>query len=214
VTRARLLAVCAGAPAAVGEARRATTSAIDKRAIDGPVTVDSLGLAPDVQVDEKHHGGLDQALYVYAQEDADHWASALGREITPGAFGENLRTVGLDVSGARIGERWRVGRIEVQVTAPRIPCSTFAAFWDVPDLVGRFLSAGRPGAYLRVAIGGIVQAGDRIEVLDVPDHGLTVADALRIHTRDRHEAARLLATGDGLAERARRWAETQVASRT
>jgi MOSC domain-containing protein YiiM len=209
---ASLLAVCAGESASLGADRRATTSAIDKRPVAGPVRVDALGLVPDTQVDGAHHGGPDQALYVYAQEDADHWVAALQRDLAPGAFGENLRTCGVEVTGARIGARWRIGTVEVQVTAPRIPCSTFATFWDVPDLVTRFLSAGRPGAYLRVLVGGTIEAGDDIEVLDVPDHDVTIADALRIHTRDRHEAGRLLAA-DGLAIRARTWAEDQVAGR-
>jgi MOSC domain-containing protein YiiM len=209
---ASLLAVCAGESASLGADRRATTSAIDKRPVAGPVRVDALGLVPDTQVDGAHHGGPDQALYVYAQEDADHWVAALQRDIVPGAFGENLRTRGVDVTGARIGARWRIGSIEVQVTAPRIPCATFATFWEVPDLVARFVSAGRPGAYLRVLVGGTIEAGDDVEVLEVPDHDVTIADALRIHTRDRHEAGRLLAA-EGLAVRARTWAEQQVAGR-
>ncbi len=183
---------------------------IDKRPVDGPVALGPLGAAGDHIADTKHHGGTDQALYVYAQEDADHWIDALGRELPPGVFGENLRTSHLDVSGALIGERWRLGaEVEVQVTAPRIPCRVFAGFWDVPDLVSRFLSAGRPGAYLRVLTPGDVHAGDDVEVVARPDHDLTVADLMRIHTRDRGEARRILAL-DGVAERVRRWAEEQV----
>jgi MOSC domain-containing protein YiiM len=187
-------------------------SAIDKRAIDGPVTVGRLGVEGDVQADTANHGGPDQALYVYAQEDADHWVDGLHRDLPHGCFGENLRTTGVRVSTAAIGTRWRIGGdVEVEVTAPRIPCRTFAGFWDVPDLVSRFLSAGRPGAYLRVLVPGAVRAGDRIEVLHAPEHDLTVADAMRIHTRDRHEAGRLLEV-EGGAERLREWARAQVAA--
>lgn len=183
---------------------------IDKRAVDAPVALGPLGAAGDHIADTKHHGGTDQALYVYAQEDADHWIDALGRELPPGIFGENLRTCHLDVSGALIGERWRLGaEVEVQVTAARIPCRVFSGFWDVPDLVSRFLSAGRPGAYLRVLTPGDVHVGDDVEVVARPDHDLTVADLLRIQTRDRGEARRVLAV-DGVAERVRRWAEDQV----
>jgi MOSC domain-containing protein YiiM len=188
-------------------------SGIDKRAVDGVVRIDAFGVEGDEQADAEHHGGLDQAVYVYAQEDADHWVEALRRELPPGIFGENLRTVGVEVSNAVIGERWRVGSdVVVEVTAPRIPCRVFAGFWDVPDLVARFISAGRPGAYLRVLTPGAAKAGDRIEVLVRPDHGLTVADVLRIHTRDRDEAERLL-EAESLAERARDWAVERIAAR-
>lgn len=76
-------------------------TAIDKRAVSGPVRVRPLGAYGDVQADRKHHGGLDKALYAYAQEDADFWQSELGRDLPPGWFGENLRTEGLDVNAAR-----------------------------------------------------------------------------------------------------------------
>lgn len=208
--RAQVLAVCVGtagpAPWLGAEAR----TAIDKRAVAGAVAVTEDGLDGDEQADRAHHGGTDQALYAYAQEDADHWAEAFDRAIAPGSLGENLRTHHLDVTQARIGERWRIGRdVEVAVTAPRIPCRVFAGFWDVPDLVARFLSAGRPGAYLRVLTPGDVRTGDPIEVLERPEHDLTVAEVLRIATRDRDAADRLLEV-EGLGERARTWARKQT----
>ncbi|HST85532.1 MAG TPA: MOSC domain-containing protein, partial [Kineosporiaceae bacterium] len=80
------------------------STAIDKRSIDGRVPLHALGLAGDVQCNRKYHGGRDAAVYAYADEDAAWWATELGREITPGLFGENLRTSGIDVTGAEIGE--------------------------------------------------------------------------------------------------------------
>ncbi len=210
---ATLVAVCAGAGQDAAWAGRLGRTAIDKRAVADLVEVTRGGLAGDEQADQEHHGGPDQALYAYAQEDADHWTQALHRDLPPGSFGENLRVDGLDVTGSRIGERWRIGTdVEVQVTAPRIPCKVFSNFLDVPDLVTRFLSAGRPGAYLRVLTTGRIAAGDRVTVLERPDHDVTVADVLRIHTRDRHEADRLLALDD-LAERPRAWARDYTAAR-
>lgn len=187
-------------------------SAIDKRPVDGPVLADVLGLAGDEQGDTKHHGGVDQAIYVYAQQDADVWVDHLQRDVPAGCLGENLRVSHLEVSGARIGEVWRLGACTAQVTAPRIPCRTFAAFWDVPDLVKRFLDAGRPGAYLRVLEPGPVQAGDLVEVVDRPDHDVTVADVSRILTRDRDEAHRLVGV-PGLADKVRVWAQERTPAR-
>lgn len=150
-------------------------TAIDKRPVDGPVRVRPLGLHADVQADRKHHGGEDQAVYAYADEDAAFFAAMLDREIPPGLFGENLRTSGLDVTGALTGERWRVGdTLELEVTVPRIPCGTFARRMRVDRWVKRFADEGRPGAYFRVVRSGPVAAGDPVVVTHRPDHGVTI----------------------------------------
>jgi MOSC domain-containing protein YiiM len=90
-------------------------------------------------------------------------------------FGENLTTAGLDVSGALIGERWRAGTVELEVCQPRTPCFKLAARFGEPLMVKRFAQAGRPGAYLRIVMPGELAAGDPIEVVSRPDHGITVA---------------------------------------
>lgn len=171
---ARLLAVCR-----VHALREDTgpvgVTAIDKRAVDGPVAVGTLGLRGDVQADRRHHGGEEKALYAYAEEEAAAWAAELGRDVPPGLFGENLRTRGLRTTDAVIGERWRIGAtVEVEVTGPRIPCSTFGRYLGEDRWVRRFSDAGKVGAYLRVLRTGTVEAGDEIEVLERPAHGVTV----------------------------------------
>ena len=173
----RILAVCvAGAGLLDIPGRGPTRSAIDKRPVEGRVAVARLGLAGDVQVNKKFHGGEGQAVYAYAQEDADHWSAELGRELPPGRFGENLRTAGLDLTGAVIGERWRVGTVELEVCQPRLPCHKLAARMGEPRMVKRFAQASRPGAYLRIVREGMLGAGDAIELLSRPDHGITVRD--------------------------------------
>ena len=152
-------------------------TAIDKRPVDGPVRVRPLGLHADVQADRKHHGGEDQAVYAYADEDAAYFAESLGRDVPPGLFGENLRTSGVDVTGAVTGERWRIGAtLELEVTIPRTPCGTFARRMKVDRWVKRFAEEGRPGAYLRVLRSGPVAAGDPIVVTHRPDHGVTIGE--------------------------------------
>jgi MOSC domain-containing protein YiiM len=148
--------------------------------VTGRVAVGELGLDGDVQVNRKYHGGEGQAVYAYAQEDADFWITELGRELPAGRFGENLRTTGLDLVGAVLGEQWRIGTARFEVTAWRIPCANFARFWDVPDLVKRFAARGATGAYLRVLETGDVGAGDTVEVVSRPDHGITVGAGFRI----------------------------------
>jgi MOSC domain-containing protein YiiM len=159
-------------------------SGIDKRPVSGRVAVGPLGLDGDVQVEKRHHGGEGQAVYAYAQEDADWWERELDRGLPAGSFGENLRTSGLDLVGAVLGERWQVGTALFEVTAWRIPCATFERFWAVPQLIKRFTAHGATGAYLRVLETGTVAAGDAVEVLHRPDHGLTVGDGFRIVTTE------------------------------
>lgn len=158
-------------------------TAIDKGAVDGPVRVGAYGAYADVQADRKHHGGLDKALYAYAEEDAAFWSDELGRELPPGWFGENLRVSGLDVNASRIGDRWIIGdRVEVEVTMPRTPCQTFARWVGGDDERGwvkRFSASRRLGPYLRVVRTGRVQAGDQITVIPAPDGAPGLLDAYR-----------------------------------
>lgn len=156
-------------------------TAIDKRPVAGPVHVAAQGVEGDQQYDRRHHGGADKAVYAYAVEDLAWWSRELGRELAPGHFGENLTTSGLDVTNAMIGERWKVGRdVIVEVTMPRIPCATFQGWIDEPRWVKRFTDHGAPGAYLRVVSPGSVSAGDDIEIVEQPDHGVRLVETLQL----------------------------------
>jgi MOSC domain-containing protein YiiM len=161
-------------------------TAIDKRPVQGRVPVGLLGVAGDEQYDGRHHGGEEQAVYAYAREDAEWWAGELGYEVPPGRFGENLSTRGIDVTGAVLGEQWRVGDdgLLLEVSSPRVPCTTFQGWMDEPHWVRRFTDRGAPGAYLRVLTPGTVAAGDAIEVVHRPAHGVTVGDVLVIRRTD------------------------------
>ena len=179
---ARLLAVCAVRQLRP-DAGTIGVTAIDKGPVTGPVRVGPYGVYADVQADRKHHGGLDKAIYAYAQEDADHWASELGRDLPPGWFGENLRVEGIDVNAALVGERWQIGsRVVVEVTMPRTPCQTFAR-WVGGDhergWVKRFSDARRLGPYLRVVEKGRVEAGDELTVVHRPDGAPSILDIYR-----------------------------------
>jgi len=208
----------------VGQARvhrfaggREERTAIEKLPVEGVIAVGPEGLAGDTQVDRRFHGGVDRAVYAYAQEDADHWVAALTREVPAGLLGENLRISGLDVSGAHVGERWRSSRgLVLEVSAPRMPCRTLQGFLDVPDMIARFNSAGRPGAYLRVITQGEVAAGDRITVERdaAADAAPTVADIMALRRGVTSTAElRELAALDSLAADLRLWAVEALAER-
>jgi MOSC domain-containing protein YiiM len=173
---ARLLSVNVGTPQPVGPYRGGTVlSAIGKAPVDGRVRVEGVNLAGDDQADRSVHGGPDKAVYAYAVEDSRWWAGELGRDVPPGAFGENLTVEGVEVSGAVIGERWRIGTVELEVCQPRFPCFKLGLRFGDPKMLKRFTKAERPGAYLRIRREGELGAGDAIEVAERPDHGVTVA---------------------------------------
>ena len=210
----RLLAVCVSGPRPIRLPRVGdSTSGIDKRPVPGRVAVHPLGLDGDVQVNQKFHGGEGQALYAYAQEDADWWAAELDRALPAGRFGENLRTSGLDLTGAVLGERWRIGDVLVEVTAPRTPCAKLRAHWGVPRLIKRFTERGASGAYLRVLETGDLGAGDRIDVVERPDHDVTIGMAFRAFTTERHLLADLAPARAALPERNRPAVDTALAER-
>jgi MOSC domain-containing protein YiiM len=165
---------------------------IDKRPVDGPVLLRADGVAGDFIGERAHHGGPDQAVYAYAGEDAEWWSAELGRTVPPGGFGENLTTSAVDVTGAVIGELWAIGSAVLQVTKPRTPCTTFAGFWGVPDLIKRFTVRAAPGAYLRVLREGEVGAGDPVEVVDRPAHGVTIGEVFRAMNLEPELLPRLL----------------------
>ncbi len=186
---------------------------IDKRPVQGPVRVAAPGpkgvgaggVAGDDVCSTRHHGGDDQAVYAVAREDLDDWERELGRPLANGQFGENLTTEGLDVSGALIGERWRIGpEVVLEVTSGRIPCATFQGHLGERQWVKRFTAKGAPGAYLRVIEPGEVRAGDAIEVVHRPRHEVTVALQFRAVTTERALLPRLLEAGEALHPE---WAE-------
>ncbi|MBS2966776.1 MOSC domain-containing protein [Actinocrinis puniceicyclus] len=170
----------------------------------GPKGVGGSGLAGDAVCDLRNHGGDDQAVYAYAREDLDWWERELGRELPAGMFGENLTTAGLDLTGALVGERWRVGgRTLLQVTSPRIPCEVFAQKMDEAHWVKRFTEHGATGAYLRVVEPGPVRAGDPVTIEHRPGHQVTLGLFFRAATREPHLLGELLAAGDALPQETR-----------
>ena len=167
---------------------------INKVSVEGPVSFKGEGVVGDHVVDRVNHGGYNKAVYAYAREDAIWWEEKIGKAIAPGQFGENLTTQGLDLSGAVIGEQWRIGDLVLEVSEPRIPCKIFAGFWDRPTLIKEFTEANRSGAYLRIIEGGTIEQGMSVEVVNRPEHGITIGDvfAARSGAREKiHEIARV-----------------------
>jgi MOSC domain-containing protein YiiM len=215
VTVARLDSVNVGRPRPnphkevgwTGIGKQPTLEPVEVRAPGPKSTGLGSGLVGDFIGDNKHHGGDGQAVYAFQREDLDEWEQRLGRELPNGFFGENLTTVGLEVNDALLGEWWRVGsEVVLQVTTPRIPCSTFRGWMGEKGWARTFTTAGRPGAYLSVITPGTIVAGDAIEVVRRPGHDVTISMAFRAATTERTLLPHLLEAGDDLDPELRRTA--------
>jgi len=192
-------------------------TSIDKVSVTGPVPVGPLGLEGDQVSDTRHHGGRDQAVYAYSREELDWWSEQLGDPLRDGEFGENLTTSAIEVDDAEVGERWRIGTALLEVASVRTPCNDFKSWMgrgghDNRAWVRRFAERARPGAYLRVLDPGTVAAGDPIEVVHRPGHGVTISLMFRALTREPELLPRLLVV-EGLASKVRHRVETVATGR-
>ena len=173
------------------------TTGIEKRPVEGPVRLTEAGVEGNAVADTRVHGDEYMRVYAYSVEDYSWWQAQLSRELTPGQYGEQLTTSGIDLNAALVGETWRVGSALLQISHVRVPCLTFKGWmghsgYDATAWVKRFALAARPGPYLRVLEEGSVAAGDGIEVVDRPDHGVTVAYLFRAVTFEPSLLPRLL----------------------
>ncbi len=186
--------------------RQLVPTGIFKAPSDGPVRIGKLGLAGDFIADARHHGGPDQAVYVYGSIDYDWWAHELGEAMAPGTFGDNLTVAGLESAGCAVGDRLAIGdTVVVEVSAPRIPCATLARRMGDPQFVKRFRDAERPGLYCRVIVEGNVRIGDPVGLTPYAGDRVTALELFRENYATAHDAAtlhRFLAPP--LAERERR----------
>ena len=201
----RLLSINVGRPREFEFQGKLATSSIWKAPVGGPVRARGVNLEGDDQADREVHGGPAKAVYSYAIEDIRWWEEELGRTLELSAFGENLTTSGIDVSGAVIGERWEIGTALLEVSEPRAPCWKLGVKMEDGAFPRKFTKALRPGAYLRIVREGVLAAGDAIHIIDRPGHGVRVKDVFRIYTRERKNA-RLLLEVPELSEDWKEWA--------
>ena len=169
-----VVAVNVGQPREIEWQGRRALSGIWKSPVAGRVAVRGVNVVGDAQADFEVHGGPDKAVYAYAVEDTEWWEAQLGRTLGPGAFGENLTLQGIDVTNAVIGERWRIGDVELEVTQPRYPCWKLSARLGDAAFEARFADARRLGAYLRILHAGELGAGDEVRVVSRPERGMTI----------------------------------------
>lgn len=203
-----------GEPRTVEWAGRSVVSSIWKSPVDGRVAVAGVNLSGDAQADLRVHGGPDKAIYTYAVEDYRWWEKELGTPLEPATFGENLTVEGIDLAHAIVGEVWSIGSARVEVAQPRMPCFKLGMRMDDAAFVERFERARRNGAYLRIVSAGDVGAGDAIERLSRPAHGVTIAFIADVFDSHDPDGMRLLVETADVPDNWRDWAARQLARAT
>ena len=204
----RLLSIQVGLPRTIepvagDTSQKPWTTSFFKQRVTGPVRIGRLGLERDAVADTQVHGGADKAACVYSIDRLPYWRNRLGSLLEQGgdefgaaAFGENFSVTGLDEESVCIGDRWRIGDAELEVSQPRQPCWKLARRWRVVSLALWAQETGYTGWYVRVTKEGTVTAGDKIELVERPLPDWTIARANRVmhQLKDDREANAELAS--------------------
>ncbi|MCB0117531.1 MAG: MOSC domain-containing protein [Anaerolineales bacterium] len=177
----KLISINAGKEKTQINKGREEITGIYKSALQGPVQITKLGIEDDFIGSPKHHGGPDQALYVYGGADYQWWEQETGREMLPGMFGDNLTISDLECGNLNIGDFLYIGEVKLQVTSPRIPCSTFATRMEDPQWVKKFSAANRPGFYVRVLQEGTLTVEEDVRVEKYTGETLPLVQVYRDH---------------------------------
>lgn len=157
-----------------GQTTHRIVSGIRKQSLEGVAHVEPLGIAGDEQADLSVHGGLDKAVYLYPHEHYAFWNEARERihrqssELSPGAMGENLTTIGVLETDLWVGDRLQIGEVLLEVTEPRSPCYKFGARMGYAQALKQMLQSGYTGVYLKVVDTGALRAGENIVLLPGP----------------------------------------------
>ena len=187
------------------------TTGIYKMPVAGKVRVTPLGIMEDFIGSPKHHGGPDQAVYVYGAAEYAWWSKELGKEISGGTFGDNLTISDLESAKFNIGDRLHIGDVILEVTAPRIPCSTLATRMGDPQFVKKYRHAERPGLYCRVIAEGEIESGMGVTVQPVEGEAVRMIEVFRDwYEKDKDESTLRRFLRSPIAVRARTKLESQL----
>jgi MOSC domain-containing protein YiiM len=202
-----ILSINVGRPREVESRGRRVRTSIFKDAVTGPVRARTLNLDGDEQSDLSVHGGPDKAVYIYPSEHYAYWRAQLPDVALPwGAFGENLTTEGLLEDAVHIGDRLHTGAAQFMVTQPRRPCFKLGVRFGRLDMVKRFQQSGRTGFYVAVITEGVITAGDGIRLVPGDQHGVSVAEIVRLYNSRAPEQSSLRRAG-ALAALPESWRE-------
>lgn len=183
-----VVSINVGPPQNVHWKGRMIRTGIFKAPVKGPLRVHRLNLEGDGQADLRAHGGWAKAVYAYPAEHYPHWQREYPNLSLPwGMFGENLTTRGLLEDHVYIGDRFRIGTVELVATQPRLPCYKLSIRFGREDMVKRFLQSNRPGIYFSVVKEGTIDVGNPIELVDREQKQVTIPDIVGLYVHDKDD---------------------------
>ncbi|MEM9674347.1 MAG: MOSC domain-containing protein [Bacteroidota bacterium] len=193
----QIISVNVGLPQTVMYQGKEVSTGIFKAPVSEPTMVRRTNLDGDLQADLRVHGGPEKAVYAYPYQHYAGWKIDFPQFDYPlGVFGENLTIVGLDEREIHIGDHFRAGECELQVTQPRMPCFKLGIRFGDPKMVKYFLERRQPGVYFSVAKEGLVKTGDELTLLQESDSPLTVVDIVRLYAFDKTDQEGLTLAAD------------------
>lgn len=193
----KIISVNVGLPREIFHEGRLIRTGIFKVPVEGRVRVNALNIVGDQKADLTVHGGPSKAIYVYPAKHYDFWRKELpGVEFPWDSFGENLNTEGLLEKDLNVGDRLRVGSVELAVTEPRLPCHKLGVKFGRDDMVRRFLKSKRTGFYCAVLREGEIEAGNPIHFLSRDEAHVTIADITRLYAFEKQDLAGMRRVAD------------------
>jgi MOSC domain-containing protein YiiM len=170
-------------------ATKSRVTGINKVPQSRPILVNGEGLMGDTIVDRENHGGVDQAVYVYCQNDYDWWHAQEGLVTKPGHFGENLTITGMSTTDAHVGARLICETLILEITSPRTPCDTFAARMNDKAFPKRFWASRLSGFYCRVISQGFISAGQLMRFVPFNGPVISMKEWIDNEPRDKMDTA-------------------------
>ena len=178
----KLISLNVGLPREIVWKGNSISTGIFKQPITGQVMVRTLNVDGDQQSDLSVHGGIYKAVYAYPAEHYQYWRHELPEiDFSWGMFGENFTVEGLFEDSVYVGDRYRIGELEVVATQPRLPCYKLGIRFGRADMVKKFLASRRTGFYFAVTREGVVEAGNPIELVGRDQQRVSIADITRVY---------------------------------
>ncbi|MDO3408776.1 MOSC domain-containing protein [Saccharibacillus sp. CPCC 101409] len=208
-----IASVNVGMPKTVPNGRKEVETGIFKSPVEEGAYLGKLGFEGDEQADLKNHGGSDKAACVYSVDRFPFWENGILPKLGPGAFGENLSIENGAEEDFCIGDTFAIGEAVVQLSQPRQPCFKLSVRYGVPELPAKVQETGYSGFYFRVLQEGLVREGDRLELVQRHEAGISVmrANEIMYHRKEDAEAIRSLLAVEELSASWRNSLEKRLA---
>ncbi|GFO73927.1 hypothetical protein BPLS_P0273 [Bathymodiolus platifrons methanotrophic gill symbiont] len=177
-----LLSINTSRPIDVDYQGKTISTGIFKKPIDAPVFVTQANLKDDLQADLKNHGGEHKAVYAFSSDHYPYWRNTLQNpELKPGSFGENLTISGFDESTLHIGDQLSIGQCILEITQPRVPCFKLGIAVGNKNMPRLFIENFATGIYLRVLQEGVIETGNKVEVIKEGTSRVSVQSLFRAY---------------------------------